>query len=208
MVRVKYLYAQTKRLAKVDVTEVTDMNRVLLLCCAFLLWSCDTPRSYSPESPYYRFPSGSRLVLNQPLEIPANWATARLQYGKLVPFGHVHEQMPHCIFEINSVREVPQRVEPDTFEIVKVQRSTSTLAVDSGFFFFIGTAFADTDRPSQMFYKTVFTLKSEKQPWVRDLTCQSDQYAAGIAIPNHLTVPEIRQALGSIFTLELPAPKP
>lgn len=180
------------------------MKKAFLIGCALLLWGCDTPRSYSPESPYYRFPSDSRLVLNQPLEVPANWATVRLQYGKVVPFGHVQEHLPHCILEINMVREAPHRVEPDTFEIIKVQRSTSTLAVNSGFFFFIGTAFADTDRPSQMFYKTVFTLKSEKQPWIRELTCQNDQYAAGIAIPNHLTVPEIRQALGGIFTLEIP----
>lgn len=181
------------------------MKRALLWCCVFMLVGCETPSNYGPDSPYYRYPSGSKLVLNQVLEIPANWATARLQYGKVVPFGHVQEYAPHCIFEINTVREMPQRVEPDTFEIIKVQRHSSTLAINSGFFFYIGTALADTDRPSQMFYKTIFTLKSERQPGVRQLICQSDQYAPGIAIPNHLTVPEIRQALGSIFTLVLPA---
>jgi hypothetical protein len=35
------------------------------------------------------------------------------------------------------------------------------------------------------------------------MICQSDQYAAGAGIPRHLTVPEIRRALGNIFTLEL-----
>jgi hypothetical protein len=175
---------------------------------AVLLWSCDTPRSYGPETPYYRFPADSRLVLNRTLEIPAGWATVRLQYGKVVPFGHVSEQAPHCILEIDTVRPEPQRVEPDTFAIVKVTRSESTLAAaSSGFFFFIGSVWADADRPVQMFYKTVFTLRSEKQPGVRWLTCQSDQYAAGISMPEHLTVPEIRQALGDMFTLELPATK-
>jgi hypothetical protein len=183
------------------------MKRILLVCLAALLWSCDTPRSYGPDTPYYRFPAESRLVLNQALEIPANWATARIQNGRVVPFGHVQEQLPHCIFEINTVRETPQQVEPDSFAIVKVTRSESTLAANSsGFFFFIGSAWADVDRPSQMFYKTVFTLRSERQPGVLRLTCQSDQYAAGIGIPRHLTVPEIRQALGNIFTLELPGP--
>lgn len=177
------------------------MKKVLLLCCAVLLWSCDTPGSYGPETPYYRFPAGSRFVLERALEIPANWATVRIQHGRAVAFGHVQEQAPHCIFEINTVRAEPQRVEPDTFDIVKVERSMSTLAAQSGFF--IRAAFADTDRPGQMFYKTVFTLRSERQPGVRWLTCQSDQYAAGIAIPDHLTVPEIRQALGDMFTLEL-----
>lgn len=178
------------------------MKNLLLLGLAFLLWSCDTPRTYGPETPYYRFPADSRLVLNRALEIPAGWATARLQYGKTVPFGHVQEHAPHCILEIDTVRESPQQVEPDTFSIVKVVRSESTLAAKPSFF--IRAAFADTDRPGQMFYKTIFMLRSEHQPGVRWLSCQSDQYAAGIGIPRHLTVSEIRQALGELFTLELP----
>lgn len=180
------------------------MRNLFLVCFAVLLWACDTPRSYGPETPYYRFPAESRLVLNRVLEIPANWATVRIQNGRPVAFGHVQEYQPHCIFEVNAVREEPQRVEPDTFSIVKVERSANSLAMGSGLFFFIGSAYADFDRPGQMFYKTIFTLRSERQPGVRWLTCQSDQYAAGIAIPRHLTVTEIREALGNLFTLELP----
>lgn len=180
------------------------MKRFMLLCLAAVLWACDTPRSYGPDTPYYRFPSGSRLVLNRALDIPANWATARIQNGRLVAFGHVQEQQPHCIFEANTIRAEPQRIEPDSFSIVRVERSASTLAARTGFFLMVGNAFADTDRPGQMFYKTVFMLKSDRQPDVKWLICQSDQYAAGITIPRHLTVTEIRWALGDLFTLELP----
>ena len=178
------------------------MKNILLLCLAALLWSCDTPRTYGPETPYYRFPADSRLVLNRALEIPAGWATARIQNGRVVLFGSVQEHQPHCIFEILTVRAEPQRVEPDTFAIVKVERSESTLAAQPSFF--IRAAFADTDRPGQMFYKTIFTLRSDRQPGVRWMTCQSDQYAGGISMPQHLTVPEIRWALGDLFTLEIP----
>ncbi len=179
------------------------MRNILLLCLVALLWSCDTPRSHGPETPYYRFPYGTRLVLNRTLEIPAGWATARIQNGGVVPFGSVQEHLPHCILEINTVRSDVQRVEADNFSIVNVVRSESTIAASTGFF--VRTAFADTDRPGQMFFKTIFTLRSERQPGVRWLTCQSDQYAAGTAIPRHLTVFEIRQVLGALFTLELPA---
>lgn len=55
-----------------------------------------------------------------------------------------------------------------------------------------------------MFYKTIFTLRSERQPGVLRLTCQSGQHAAGIGIPRHPAVSEIREALGDLFTLELP----
>lgn len=182
--------------------ESTALKKTLLLCCAIVLWGCDTPGSYGPESPYFRYPEGSRLILKQKLEIPANWATARLQYGKVVPFGHVQEQAPHCIFEINTVSSEPQYVEPDTFAIIKVQRSFSSQASLPGYF--IKTVFGGSDRPTQMFYKTIFTLKSERQPGVLRMICQSDQYAAGISIPRDLTLAEIRQALGNIFTLEIP----
>lgn len=178
------------------------MKKSLLLCCVLLLWGCDAPRAYGPETPYYRFPQGSRLVLNRALDVPANWATARMQFGRLVPFGHVQEQEPHCIFEINTVREIPQRVEPDVFAITRVDRHISPIAARPGGFVRAGFYF-DDGSPTQMFYKTIFWLRSERQPGVRLLTCQSDQYAAGIGIPRHLAVPEIRQALGSLFTLEL-----
>lgn len=136
------------------------MRNILLLCLAALLLSCGAPHSYGPETPYYRFPAGSRLVLNRAVEIPANWATVRIQGGRVVAFDHVQEQSPHCIFEIGTVREMPQRVAADSFAIVRMTRSESTIAAKHGFF--MRAAFADTDRPSQMFYKTVFTLRSER----------------------------------------------
>jgi hypothetical protein len=178
------------------------MKTFLVLFSALLLWGCDTPRNYGPESPYYSFSLESRLVLNQELAIPANWATVRLQAGRVVAFGHVQEQEPHCIVEVDSVREEPQRILPDTFMIIGVQRSISELASAPGFF--VRTAFANDNRPTQMFFKTTFILRSDKQPGVMRMVCQSDQYAAGIGIPRHLTVSEIRKALGNILTLELP----
>lgn len=180
------------------------MKSVFLICALLLLSACDTPRNYAPDSPYYRYPAGSRLILNRELEIPAGWATARLQFGRVVAFGHVQEYEPHCIFEINTVRQEAQHVEPDTFAIVGVQRSISEIAAASGFFIRAAYAFEDS-RPSQLFYKTTFILRSERQPGVLRMICQSDQFAAGISIPRHLTVPEIRQALGNIFTLQLPS---
>jgi len=178
------------------------MRKALLLCCVTFLWSCNTPGDYGQESPYYRYPENGRFVLNQALEIPANWATARLQSGKVVAFGHVQEQEPHCIVELDKVLTEPQRIVPDVFTIIRVQRSISELAAVPGFF--IRAAFASDTRPTQMFFKTTFTLKSDKQPDVLRMICQSDQYAAGMGIPRHLIVPEIRQALGKIFSLELP----
>ncbi len=58
--------------------------------------------------------------------------------------------------------------------------------------------------PTQLFYKTRFWLRSAKQPDVLQMTCQWDQMtASGAAFARHLTVEEIRAALGSTFTLTL-----
>lgn len=178
------------------------MKNTLLVALVFILWACDTPRNYGPHTPYYHFPAGVRLVLNQPLEIPENRATARLQHGRVVPFGHVQEQEPHCIFEINTVRAEAQRVEPDVFQVTDVRRSVDDLAVVPGFF--MRSAFAEGNSPRPIFFKTRFVLRSEKQPGVLNLVCQVGPYSDDLVRHNHLTVPEIRQALGAIFTLELP----
>lgn len=178
------------------------MKWFLLLSALLLATACDTPRSWGPDSPYFVYPAGSRLVLHRPLEIPADWATLRLQAGRTAAFGAVQEQEPHCILQIDTVRPVPQRIEPDRFAIVGVQRSISDLAAASGFF--VRAAHADSDLPAQLFYKTEFRLRSERQPGVRRLLCQHDQFVAGAGIPRHLTLAEIRQALGDIIAIELP----
>lgn len=178
------------------------MRWILLLGTLFLATACDTPRSWGPDSPYFAYPAGSQLVLHRPLEIPADWATVRLQRGRTVAFGAVQEQEPHCILEIDTVRPAPQRIEPDRFAIIGVRRSISDLAAASGFF--IRAAHADSDLPAQLFYKTEFRLRSERQSGVRRLLCQHDQLAAGAGLPRHLTLAEIRSALGDLLTIELP----
>jgi hypothetical protein len=181
------------------------MKSALLMFILLLLSACETPGSYGPDSPYYHYPAGSRLILNRELEIPGGWATARLQFGRVVPFGHVQEYQPHCIFEINTVRPEPQHVQPDTFEIIRVQRTISEFAnIAAAPGYFLRTGFGDGFEPVQMFYKTTFILHSARQPGVMRMVCQSDQYAGGNSIPRYLTLSEIRQALGDIFTLELP----
>jgi len=58
--------------------------------------------------------------------------------------------------------------------------------------------------PTQIFYKTRLWLRSASQPQVRLLTCQWDQMtASGAAFARHLTLEEVRQALGQTFSLSL-----
>jgi len=182
------------------------MNR-LSLCLAVLviLAGCGTTKRYGMDSPYYSYPYGVRLILNQPLDIPPDSATIRLQYGQVVPRNGVQEQDPHCIFELSTVAPTPQRVEPDEFSVTRVRRSTSTIArgesAPTGLVR-VGLS-SGSSGPTNYYYKTEFFLHSDSQPNVLLMTCQSNQNYT--PLKRHLTVAEIRQALGSIFTLILPS---
>ncbi|MGA9993542.1 MAG: hypothetical protein WBP86_14590 [Thiobacillaceae bacterium] len=175
------------------------------LALLFVLAGCGTTGQYGVDSPYYRYPKGVRLTLNQPLEITPDSATVRLQYGHVVARNGVQEQDPYCIFELSTVAEVPQWVKPDEFSVTRVQRSISTIA--RGDSLRIGglvrvSMDSDSAGPTNYYYKTEFLLHSDSQTNVLLMTCQSNQNYT--PLKRYLTVAEIRQALGNIFTLSLP----
>lgn len=147
-----------------------------------------------------------RVVLNQPLTIPPDAATVRLQYGQVVAFNAVQEHDPFCVFELNTVTPGPQTVHPGSFAITRVSRSVETFAGMPVFpgFRTLRVGFGDYDGgPSHIYYKTQFLLGDGDQG-VRALTCMSNQMAPGIPIMRHLTLAEMRQALGSLLSLQLP----
>jgi len=185
------------------------MMKSTVLAVALLgLAMCSLAREFGPGSPYYQFPTGWHITLNQPIEIPPDRATVWLQHGRVVPYNHIQEDEPQCIFELNTVRATSQQVEPESFTVTKVIRDITEfggISVSPGFVR-VGMTVGRRDggRPSWLYYRTVFRLHSEHRPEVRSLTCQSNQYAAGVTIMRHLTVPEMQQALGQWFSLKLP----
>ncbi len=146
-----------------------------------------------------------RLTLLAPLSIPAASATVRLQYGRPVARNAVQEQDPFCVFEINTVSDGPQSVKPDRFRITRHSHAISTIA-EAALPRLVPTrvAWFDDDRPTHIYYKTLFQLESTTQAGVRQLTCMSNQNLPGVyPFMRHLTLDEIRDALGADFRLEL-----
>ncbi|MEW5788722.1 MAG: hypothetical protein AB1899_12795 [Pseudomonadota bacterium] len=144
------------------------------------------------------------LRLLQPLDIPPEAASLRLQYGRVVARNAVQEHDPFCIFEIDTRKEVAQGVAPGRFAITRVIRSVETFA---GLPVMplrpMRVAFHDDGSPTLLYFKTTFILTDAAQP-VRSLACMSNQMAPGNPIQRHLSLAEIRQALGGLFSLELP----
>jgi hypothetical protein len=180
------------------------MQALTLLSLILLagLYGCST----TPDATAY--PVG-RLQLHDRLQIEPDAATARLQYGRIVARNAVQEHDPFCVFEIDTVRPETQVVQPGEFAITGISRSVETIAgmpvlpPFSSFRPALRISFGDDDSPTHIYYKTTFRLRDAQQP-VRALTCMSNQNAPGNAnFMRHLTLTEIREALGTRFSLHL-----
>lgn len=181
------------------------MKRGFALIFTLALAGCQSLSSYPVDSPWYQPPPGSRWVLNQAVEIPPNSATLHFQFGKIV--GGVQEFEPNCVFELRTVKETPQRVEPDVFEVTKVRSGSSIYrAARRSTPGLMQASWGSDDTGSiRYYYKTEMFLRSEKQPDVLLLTCQHAwDTGSSFQYERSPTVAEMRQALGSYFTLKLP----
>lgn len=169
------------------------MHRFAAVLLPLLLTACAaTPHPASVQG---------ALELLAPLAIPPESATVRLQYGHPVARNAVQEHDPFCIFELETVADSTQTVQPDRFRILDVAQVIDSISATSlpGP---IRVSFSDR-RPSHLYFKTRFRLASEQQPRVRMLTCMSNQFAPGNEHRmRHLTLQEMRDALGTGFRLE------
>lgn len=167
-----------------------------------LIGGCAGLQSADSASPYYAYPPGWAVQLNRPLEIPPDAATVRLQYGQIVPRNSVQEHDPFCVVELDTVKPEPQVLQPGRFEVWRVSRSISpvTAAVPASF---IKAVLVDGDGdPTFLYFITEFRLRDPAQPDLRGMRCAWNQMAPGNrALMRHLTLAEIRQALGGWMTL-------
>jgi hypothetical protein len=185
------------------------MKLISILITSLLLVSCQTAAYEGNEnSPFYLVPAGSTLTLTRTLTIPANRLAVFLQGGEIVASGGINQYYPHCKFELQRRLDTAQTVQADSFEIIKVTQEIGhsvTLdglklaGVSIGIGINIGSR-GDGDGASLQTYSTRMTLRSARQPEVFRLSCGQT------ALPHegqHVSINEMRKALGGIFTLDL-----
>jgi hypothetical protein len=184
-----------------------DMRQLILLSVVGFLAACQTAAYEGNEnSPFYPVPAGSTLTLTRSVTIPADQVAVYLQGGEVVPAGRINQYYPHCKFELIHRRDTGQTVRPDDFEIIKVVRETGhsvalaglqTAQMSVGIGINVGM---DRDGSSLQTYSTRLMLRSARQPQVFRLSCGQ------AALPHegqHVSINEMRKALGNLFTLEL-----
>ena len=182
------------------------MARLAMLAAMTLLCACQTSYIGNENSPYYRVPVGSKLVLHESVAIPPYQAAVFLQGGQIEPLSQINQYYPYCKFEVWKIRDVPQTVKPDEFVITKVaQEITHSVSTDrirlAGVSVGIGVQMGlGDDGASVETYATRMNLRSEKQPDVFRLSCGQWAYPA---TGQHVTINEMRVVLGKLFTLQV-----
>lgn len=154
-------------------------------------------------SPYSRVPVGSTLDLRQPLTIPANTAGVYLQGGQAfsqmqqINGPQLQVYAPYCRLEVSKVSDSAQTVHPDRFTVTRVRHDVSYVEAARTV---IPVGQSDGSPPAEI-YATLLYLHSLSQPNVRLLRCAHYQYPPVFA--HHLSIDQIRTALGGIAKLEL-----
>jgi hypothetical protein len=183
------------------------MKLIGILITILLLTACQTSAYEGNESsPFYLIPAGSTLTLTRSLTIPAEQVAVFLQGGEIVASGGINQYYPHCKFELQRRLGTTQTVQADSFEITKVtQEIGHSVALDglrlAGVSIGIGINIGSRgDGASLQTYSTRMTLRSARQPEVFRLSCGQT------ALPHegqHVSISEMRKALGSVFTLKV-----
>ena len=176
---------------------------------ALLLMGCQTTSYEGNEnSPFYLVPAGSTAQLTRELTVPANQVAVYLQGGEIIPPERINQYYPHCKFELHRRQDTAQAVQPDSFEVTKVVQDIGhSVALDGvqlarvsvGIGVHIGMRGGDGG--TLQAWSTRLALRSARQPQVFRLSCGQS------ALPHegrHVSISEMRKALGGVFVLELP----
>jgi hypothetical protein len=154
------------------------MKLWMMLVAVFLVSGCQTSRSNDPDSIWFKLPPGSRLVLNQPLEIPAGYAHLMLQQGTAATAAGEYEVA--CRFEVENLG--PRTIQPQTFLITSMSSGRKWV-----------------NQPYNMRFYKVFRLQSVTLTDIMPMKCG---YTDDPRLGRPVTMTQIQEALGNIFTVE------
>ena len=161
-------------------TRMSVMKALYALVFVILLAGCQSMASNDPNSYWFRPPAGTQLVLNEPLNIPAQRAHIMLQHGKVATGASEFDVA--CRFEVRDLG--PRTIQPDTFQVTGYSSQEEWVN------------YPDTKR----YYKTI-RLSSEHQSGIMPMVCAySDWPLRGRPV----TQTQIVEALGNYFTFKYP----
>ncbi|WP_428606649.1 hypothetical protein [Sedimenticola sp.] len=157
-----------------------------------------------PSSRFYRIPVGSHIVLHQALAIKAGHVRQFVQRGAATDFSDLDQYWPSCSFEVRELRQTPQQIQPDNFEVVRVQQGETQIVgqprLQVAGLKLIALSLRETGQPLVSRYYDIW-LKSDTQPNVMRMRCFGAM--ADLSESELPLFMEIQEALGAIASVEL-----
>ncbi len=185
-----------------------SIKRIFCWSMLTLLAACSANNTKDENSVFYAVSVGSVITLNQEITIAGDQVSVYVQDGEIMRYKDVNKYQPNCKFEIYTISEQPRTVQIDGFEIIKVvdeiessslqkniQLAVLDLAVGEGYL-----AMGLLDHSLMFNYATMMYLNSAKQKDVYRMTCQ---HWEAVSDDRHLSITQMRKAMGDIFTLEI-----
>jgi len=189
------------------------MRPFLFITIIYLsLVSCQTAtvQTGSVAVSYSNYPlnitPGLKLKLNRAIVIPGETTSLHIQDGVTKPqqLNPVENYRPYCIIEVRNRMAATQTIKPGIFtitrvflneELVSLPVKFASLTITAGYpGFYLGAG-----GYTAVAYVTEIYLESSSQPDVVSLDCkQWDDPAMGA----HLTLQEIKLALGELITIQ------
>ena len=131
------------------------------------------------------------VTLNRDFLIRADRASEYIQDGEIRPYNKITEYYPHCIFGLRAITASTHTIKPDTFSVHRVH-------LDQFVGGFVKIMVAGDGDYGFIMSTTDFDLHSDRQPEVFRLSCQQLDSAFEA---RHVTLEEMQQTLGDLFTL-------
>lgn len=159
---------------------------------------CSQLPARQPDSVFYNIPAGSVLQLNQDVEILPNQVSLFVQHGQRMAEILLDRYQPYCKFEIYTRSDKPRVIRADRFVIERVvdEMESTTRRGDV----MLAALKMVSDSPVVFTYTTHMYLHSESQPDVYRMSCM---HWESVMDDDYLTVPQMREAMGKMFTLQL-----
>jgi len=183
------------------------MNKIVALLLVLLTSFSNLSLAYEPVTIKNLLPVGSTLHLTQALEIPKDRLYIYISHGKVAPiknYNTVDIYQPYCMFYLYEETSQARQILPDQFKITKVvewegyySRLNSPYLRVSGLNK-MRMVIDDDEGSSTIMHATILSLRSDKQPEVKQLVCGhwDDQ-----TLVEPLTLEEMKSALGDLILI-------
>jgi len=175
------------------------MPRILIVCAVlFGLAGCQAGSYSRPQGPYFYeqvHSQVSKVVLRQPLTVPAQQVRTFIQGGRPVSNQEVYKQEANCQFEMRHLTQGATEIKPDEFTVTKVVRNEDLFSQLP-----VMVAGMGGDGAADLFiFSTRLAVSSPKQPEVAYFTCSHMEHLTNGG--THLRYSQFLQAVGDVVKI-------